>query len=303
MRRSINRVANLMSFLPTHLSRSYFDYEFATPDEFREVRSHVGIWPNEPDYFFPKATFAGVGRYVMLNVMNPLPNSRMLIEITASFLPQSGYQIPPVQVAAAENASLGTLGRGSARLYSPIIVPVKLRSLSVIGIDMGVDGRQNAASDGKVILDARSLAGYIRDISLVSEDNYRSLKRPSYIDQFPAGLSDKGLEYSGLFEDGWMSEKAFLRLAGPDKPCRFTLHGTSAWASNDAEPLEVKVAIDGKEKAHQTLQQGDFDISFNLEPSAQPIQVDLIANRTMRLGPQDARMASFLIRKIGWKTK
>jgi hypothetical protein len=297
--RTFNSVANLMSFLPTHLSRSYFDYDFG-PDEFREVRSHVAIWPNEPDLFYPNATFAGVGRYIMLNVLNPLPDSRVLLEITASFLPQSEYQLPPVQVAAAENAPLGTLGRGSARLYSPTVVPVKVGNLSVIGVDMGVDGRQNATSDGKVILDARWLAGYIRDISLASDDHYRTLKRPSYVDQFPAGLSDKGLEYSGLFEDGWMSERAFFRLAGPDKPCRFTLHGVSPWASNASEPLELKVAIDGKEKAHRTLQRGDFDISFNLEPSALPIQVDLMANRTRRLGPQDARMVSFLIRKIGW---
>ena len=166
------------------LSRSYFDYDFG-PGNFREVRSHVAIWPNEPDYFYPNATFAGVGRYIMLNVLNPLPDSRVLIEITASFLPQSEYKIPPLQVVGVENAPLGTLGRGSARLYSPTVVPGKLGDLSVIGIDMGVDGRQNGTSDGKVILDARWLAGYIRDISLVSEDNYRSLKRPSYVDQFP----------------------------------------------------------------------------------------------------------------------
>jgi hypothetical protein len=286
-------------FLPSRKSRSYFDYDFL-PEELREVRSHVAVWPNEPDYFYHGRTMAGAGRYLMLRAINPTPAPRLLVEMTSTFAPATQFELPPTQAVGVTATALGAVGRGSARLYSQPVIPVRVANLTVLGVDMGVDGRQNRANDSGVVIDPRWLATYLRGVSLVSEDQYRSLQPPALIERFPAGLDNKALEYSGLYEDGWMAERAFVRLAGASHPVRFVLHAMYPWKTADSGASELTIRVNGKERARSTLHHGDFSVRFELEPSPEPIRIDLIADGAKRLGPGDARPASVLIKSIGW---
>jgi len=300
--RNFGQVSNYVTFLPSRLSRNHSDYGFDTnnDEEVRDYRAHVALWPNEPDYFFPRQTFAGAGRYIMLNVLNPSDKPRLLIEMTSSFSPEMQFVLPPARAVTESAMPLATVGRGSARLYSEPITLVKADKLTVFGIDMGVDGRQSGWTEGK-IADPRRLTTRVRDISLIPNSEYRSLRPPAWIDKFPADLADKALEYSGLYEDGWMAERAFLRLAGPPMPARFVLNGMAPWDPKKSSLSELVVRIDGVEKVRYVLQPGEFEVAFVIEPSLKPIRVDLVADGAIRLGPQDARPASILIRSIGWK--
>ena len=85
------------------------------------------------------------------------------------------------------------------------------------------------------------------------------------VSQFPADLANKALEYSGLYEDGWMAEHGFLRLAGPPRPTRFVVRGVSPWNPTTSGVSDVVVRINGIEKARQGLRQGTFEISFDIE--------------------------------------
>ena len=295
--RDFAHVSNHVAFLPSNKSRPYFDYDFKIDqeEEVREYRRHVALYPNEPDYFYHGQTFAGAGRYIMLNAMNPSKAPHVLVEMTSSLSPMTQFALPPVQIVTDSAMAAGAIGRGSARLYSQPITPIMLDKLTVFGIDMGIDGRQNVAAEGAIVLDPRWLSTYVRDISLVSDEQYRALKPPAVVDQFPAGLADKALEYSGLYEDGWMAERAFLKLAAPPRPVQFVLHGVAPWDPSDSGISALVVRIDGVEKARYALQEGEFEVSFNLEPSPNPIRVDVIANRAIPLSPQDARPASILI--------
>jgi hypothetical protein len=298
-------VSNYVSFLPSKLSRPYFDYtnsDFNTEDV-QGLPGRVALWPNESDYFFRDRTFAGAGRYILLNAINPSAAPRVLVELTSSFSPAMDFALPPTQVVSDSAFQLGAVGRGSARLYSPPITPTKLGGLTVFGLDMGVDGRQNKQADGKIVLDTRWLTTYVRDISLISEEEYRALKPPHLIAHFPSDLANKALEYSGFYEDGWIAERAFLYLAPPPKAARFFVRGILPSESHASDISELVVLIDGVEKGRHLLQPGGFEFSFDLEPSPEPIRVDLMANAALPLGSQDARIASVLIRSIGWEIR
>ena len=65
-----------------------------------------------------------------------------------------------------------------------------------------------------VVNDTRYLTSYVRDISLVGGDAYRALQPPSSLVQFPADLMDPDVEYSGIYEDGWVAEESYIYLAG-----------------------------------------------------------------------------------------
>jgi hypothetical protein len=301
---NFDQVSDYVTFLPSKMSRQNSDYGYDVDDaeQTRDYRAHVALWPNEPDYFFPGRTFAGAGRYIMLNVLNPSAGPRVLVEMTSSFLPTKQFILPPAQAVTNSAMPLAAVGRGSARLYSEPITLAKVDKLMVFGIDMGVDARPSEVTEGKIVLDPRWLTTSVRDISLISDRDYRALTPPALINEFPAGLTDKALEYSGLYEDGWMAERAFLRLAGPPTPARFVLNGMAPWDPEKSNISELVVLIDGVEKARHALQQGDFEVAFEVEPSLKPIRVDLVANGALRLGPRDARPASILIRSIGWKS-
>ncbi len=71
---------------------------------------------------------------------------------------------------------------------------------------------------GQFNLDDRRLVGFTRDISVLTNEQYLAMPRPTRIGDFPGDLSRyPGLEYSGLYEDGWVSRDAYFKL-GPSHP-------------------------------------------------------------------------------------
>ena len=300
--RLIKNVFNHLSFLPTALkSRHYFDYDIPA-DKFSEYRGQIALWTNEPDYFFPGRTMVGAGRRLMLRAINPTPNARLMLELTASLKADGNNRLPPVQVIGESAALLGTIGRGSARLYSRPLMPWRLGDASVVGIDMGVDGRRFTDQDGNPTRDIRRLTSFVRDISLVAERDYEALQPPSEVRSFPQGLADKALEYSGLYEDGWMAESAFLRLAGPKQTAQFRVSGQVRGDVQGAAPTELVVRVDGVEKAREGLKPGPFTIAFQLAPSERPIRVELEASAAAALSAADRRPASVQLSSVGWRS-
>ena len=65
-----------------------------------------------------------------------------------------------------------------------------------------------------VALDPRSLTSYVRDVSLVTPAQYGRLRAPSAIRSIPADLANLNLEYSGIYEDGWVARTSYAQLAG-----------------------------------------------------------------------------------------
>jgi hypothetical protein len=298
--RPVAGVSNHLAYLPTlQKARHYFDYDIP-PEQFFEYRSRIALWPNEPDYFYRGRTMVGAGRYVLLRVIKPSPQPRLMLELTASLKADGDNSLPPVQLLGASASRLGALGRGSARLYSQPLDLRQLGGIPVVGIDMGADARRFTDQDGNLTSDTRRLTSFVRDISMISSDAYAAIKPPAAVSSFPEGLADKNLEYSGIYEDGWIGERAFLRLAPPRERVRFDVLGTMPWEPGPSGVSELVVRVDGIEKARQPLKFGQIKISFELEPSSKPIDVQLLANGVTPLSGGDRRPASIRLTRIGW---
>ena len=65
-----------------------------------------------------------------------------------------------------------------------------------------------------VTIDPRELTSHVRNISLVSEAEYARLRPPSALSRFPSDLENESLEYSGIYEDGWLGEDSYAVLRG-----------------------------------------------------------------------------------------
>jgi hypothetical protein len=223
-----------------------------------------------------------------------------MIELTAALQTDGENRVPPIKIFDQSNNQIKTVGRGSARLFSKPIEPTRLGSAWVFGIDMGVEPRRFTDAHGNFTLDTRRLTSFVRDISLISDDDYREIKQPSKLTKFPEDLANKNLEYSGIYEDGWMAESAVVRLAGPTRPVQFNVAGIMPWNPKTSGVSQIVVRIDGVEKARFSLTQGEFSIPMQIEPSDKPILVEIRADGARPLGPVDHRPASIRLTRIGW---
>ena len=109
--------------------------------------------------------------------------------------------------------------------------------------------------------DLRKLVTYTRDISLISEEEYEMLAPPSTIEKFPYGLANDALEYSGIFEDGWISENSFFVLQQPKLQCNLTLKGMLPKIESSFTGTTLTILIDGKSIFSQIIAPGGFNIS------------------------------------------
>jgi hypothetical protein len=176
-------------------------------------------------------------------------------------------------------------------VISPPIVPQRIGGRSYILLDMAKAGAfQTVARPGltglwgtSVPLDPRLLTSYVRDVSLVSPAAYAKIERPSAIAAFPHALGDSGLEYSGIFEDGWVGSEAYAVLAG-GPPTRLIV---------DAQVLSagqrLTVLVNGRVRARRATAPGADRLTIAIPATTKPRRIDLRWSGATRLAPPDGR--------------
>jgi len=265
------------------------------------------LWRFESDSADPSKSMEAVGRYLLFNVINPVTPFRLELSVTATVLTGDRSTIPPASVVGTRRFLLAPIGHGAARLFSPPITPQVIRGLSFIELDMGRDGapfpdhRQGIMKlyGTQQQLDPRRLTAFIRDISIVTEEEYRSLRSPHALTSFPRSLEDPNLEFSGLYEDGWMAERAAVWLSAPERgPGTLTVRAMLPYQAVK-KSTEVTVTIDGRTVATVRPAPGDLVVRVRANDDGRRHEIQIRANTTFRL-PNDGRPASMLIKYLGF---
>lgn len=272
---------------------------FYSPDP-----SRIGVYQLEPEPMYYKGMMAGLGRYLMFQVVNPTPELRLTINLTSTYLADGNNRLPDAQAIGAERWSMGAAGRGSARLFSPPLVPQHIEGRDFLMLDMGRTGQRFRRDPSylmglygrDVALDRRVLVGFARDVSLMSAEQFARLAPPAKLDSFPDDLAQPDLEYSGIYEDGYCSEHAFAYLGSGGGPTTPAGSGGAAGAGEgagggdgpaitgagpgkavavrgvvdglgDAKSFrtEGRLLVDGQEIARQLLSPGPFELRGAIE--------------------------------------
>jgi len=205
--------------------------------------------------------FHGTGRFNVFHIVNPSANLRVMIDFSRTSLGEGRTQLPQKAIVVGdEDYHVPFVGAGSARVITSVIKPEYYEGQAYIMVDFG-DMAQviNKPKTGlmrwyglKFALDDRRLVGFTRDISVLTDEQYRAVPRPTKISKFPDDLlNNKGLEYSGIFEDGWTGRDAYFKLGPshtgqvlyfrgyiPDIP-RFRKTGVDATISINDRPTEI----------------------------------------------------------------
>ncbi len=292
---------NYLIFVSSRLGTGYYSSE-------GRAQGLVAMYQLESDYYRPGGTMSAIGRDMLFQVLRPSKEMRVVLEYTATLNGDGRNQIPPVSVIGNECVRVGAVGRGSARLFSPPIVPQVVEKGQYVLLDMGVRG--SMFPDGRWGLmrlygmdlpnDPRRIAGFARDVSAISDEDYRALQAPQQLRNFPADLSNRDLEYSGIYEDGWVGESILAVLDQPrDCPMLAVSFAVPAISGTGASSV-ARVVLDGEEIAKRTYVPGKVQIDIPVPAVSGKHRVEIQFDRAVRLPSPDNRPASAQLLFVGF---
>jgi hypothetical protein len=266
-------------------------------------RRAVSIWQLESDPSFPGHTFAGFGRYALFEILGASREVRLVLDLTTSPTqpPNGSYLLPPASVVGAARVPLALVGSGSARVVSPPIRPLMIGGRPYILLDMGrkaqfpIVPRPGVTGlwGSSILLDSRLLTSYVRDISLIPANASR-LAPPAALRSIPHDLGYPGLEYSGIFEDGWVAKDSYARISGA--PGRLTIRAEVA----PAPPHQrLQVLVDGRAVWSRNVKPGRLAIELPVASSPRSRKVELRFAGASRLSPADPRQVAARLAYLG----
>jgi hypothetical protein len=119
------------------------------------------------------------------------------------------------------------------------------------------------------------------------------------VSHFPNYLGNPSLEYSGVYEDGWVGESSFLRLLQPARSSILRIRAMVPGLAPQSSTLQV---VAGRLTVAQVaLRQGDNDVKIPLTGTSQIQRIELHFDRAANVHSPDSRPVSALLHSIGFE--
>jgi len=283
---------NLLAFTSSTLGESFY----------LPAHKFVSFYQFQPDPYFANHRIVAFGRYALFQVLGATSGERIVLELTHTLNHDASNLLPPASAVGAYRVPLPLLGRGSARVFSPPLRPQMIAGTPYVLVDMGVAARPSRISrhglqglyGRAVTTDPRNLTGYVRDISLVGQAQYATLHAPSVLRRFPSDLEDPGLEYSGLYEDGWMGADGYVRLAGGPSAELRVQGQVPAGAGK-----RLQLVVNGRQAANVAVIPGQLDVRARIPASTIARVVELRFAAEIKLSSPDLRPAAARLTFLG----
>jgi hypothetical protein len=187
-------------------------------------RNRIAIYQQEADPYTSEQDFTGLGRFLLLRVEQPDEEFYVRISASKTFMGRGHTAWSPgSRILGDGNVALAFPGNGAVNRIVGPVRPVYRDGAAYVAIDFnetavqfpnirsGLQSLYNTA----VPLDSRKLVAYGRDISALSAAQLAALERPAKLTRFPEDLLfAHGLEFSGIYEDGWLSPESEFVLGG-----------------------------------------------------------------------------------------
>jgi hypothetical protein len=230
----------------------------------------TSFYGREQDFFYPEGRgTAMLGRYLVFRVNEPSAEVRLVLSVTSSTLGGGRVSLPSPTVAGEAVVEFGMLGQGSARIVSPPLRPLTAGGAHYLLLDLGRDaaaiptprtGLMNLYGTS-ILIDYRRVVTRGRHISLVDAAKFDTNDRPDGIRLFPKDLGDERLEYSGIYEDGWLGDAGFVILAGQADAKKIVIRGLLPMGIG-LDSVDVAFQTNDGPKIHRTLTLGNFEVEL-----------------------------------------
>jgi hypothetical protein len=233
------------------------------------------LYQLQVDPLFPQNTMASSGQYLTFQVLNPDAKVRVVFSGTATFIPGE-QELPAAAVVGDRRVLLPLTGQGAARVISE---PVSLQTVGTskyLLVDLARPIPPPTSDGHTVMRDLRQISMYVRDVSLLSEEEYAALMPPKNVKAFPADLAQKHLEFSGCTEDGTVGKHSWFRLGQPRTSTFLVVRGRPIKKdsnSNDGNQLVVKWK--GVEVGRKAIGSDEFEFRVELPRGNGPGKLEL----------------------------
>lgn len=296
----LDRVSNHLCFVRSSLGSPHYiasDYDYVS---FNQL---------DHDYFYPAGSMSAIGPHFLFQVVNPSQSIRLTLDLTSSYKHDGENIIPPASAIGSSRQAFPIVGRGSARVFSPPLTPQWIEGSPYLSVDMNAMGASLPYKEtglmklygSQIQIDRRRVVAFARDISLISEADYQNLSPPENLSKFPVDLAQPSLEYSGVYEDGWVSESSFFTLKQNKISQVLRVEGMIPLIHDPAFSTELTVMVDGKPVITKQLGLGEFAVTIDLPQIESKHRVDLRFSKNQRLPNGDNRLASALLKFIGFQ--
>ncbi len=266
-------------------------------------RSNVSRWPPERDLYNRRGTFYGVGRHLLFEVVRPTRNARLRISLTRTLSGGGNTALPEnAEVHAATDQRLGFVGSGAANFTTLPVQFYERNGRFYFALDFGTDGNYFPSHKTGLLrmfhtdipVDDRQMVGFARDIALITESQYLGMERPTSITSWPAGLlSNPSLEFSGIYEDGWVSNRAFVVLGKAKAGDQLHITGQiPSLPGFVASGVDVSVLLNGNLIYKSHRKPGAFEVASTIVSDGTENRVDLIFDKMEHLPAGDDRPVS-----------
>lgn len=285
--------SNRLVFIESNLGSHYY------------TSGNISCYRLEKDPLFKGEKISALGRYQLFMVINPTPSPRLLMELTTTVLKDSGSALPSPM---ANNVKLPFVGRGSGRIYSQPIDLQIASGNSYVAVDIMKDPERfknirtgiNNLWNKSVQDDPRNISVFARDISLVSADYYNKISPPYYIQNFPNDLKNINLEYSGIYEDGYLSERSFFILNSKNKEKLIIDLNDYNKNSNQKAPL-VSISVNGRDVYSGAPRGSELNIQIPIDIKQEKTKVNISFDQVYKLPDPDGRIVSGKLKRIAFE--
>jgi hypothetical protein len=211
-------------------------------------------------------------------------------------------------VNGVDSETLPLTGNGAANIISAPIHLVESRHRYYFSVDFGVDGdyfpnRKTGLMrlfNVQIPADPRRVVGFARDISLVEDQHLANLQRPRAITSWPEDLLRNGdLEFSGIYEDGWVSNSAFIVLGKGARGEKLVVRGDlPPFLKLGQVGTELSLDLNGERIYSGHLKAGPFQIEHSLTSDTVQNRLEFKFGGMERLRRGDDRPVAAHLRQI-----
>jgi hypothetical protein len=272
-------------------------------------RRNISFYQQERDYYDAEGMMNGIGRFLLLRVENPTPEVYLRLAATKTLM-SADHKAWSTQasVKATHTLPIPLFGSGAANVFVGPIKPVKVGDGFYIALDMGEEASPftstrtglKALYNYSIPLDYRWLVGYGRDISVISPVEYESISRPTSLENFPAEIvKAQGLEFSGIYEDGWTSPESKIVLGNSNSGDVIRLRLQVPKDLQFSHSVgELKISVTGSDPIVIPVGVGDFDWLMPISNPGIKTDLRLSFSNSARLAKGDDRVVSAKIESI-----
>lgn len=267
--------------------------------------TELSLHASESDLLFRGSAMAALGRMTLFEIWNPDPRGYLVLNFTESYMDNGDNSLPAAIAYGSQPQPqpLGMIGRGSARMFIPL-EPREIEKRYYVALDLNRDPIHFARHPtglmrvyGREIpADPRLLVGFARDISYISCEKRDALSPPSFVAKFPSDLANPALEYSGIYEDGWIAEESFLTLA-QTASAKLRVAGMVPWANR------IRILLDEEPVFENDVERGSFDWRIEAKPRPGARRIRIEFQSALPLSAGDHRIASALLRYVGFEQR